>query len=85
MFCCNLEDEKVSPKILRLLDMHPRNQNTFYKITGIKAGRASVLLASPESALTKHWKVVLSDVYKNTLCMVTYDEAQCVSEWYVID
>lgn len=65
------------------MNIHPRNQTTLFEITAIKAGRASVLLASPESALTKHWKVMLTDVYKDTLCMVTYDEAHCVSEWYV--
>lgn len=41
-------------------------------------------MASPESVLTRHWKETIRDVYGDKLCVVAYDEAHCISEWYVL-
>ncbi|XP_048755624.2 bifunctional 3'-5' exonuclease/ATP-dependent helicase WRN-like [Ostrea edulis] len=47
----------------------------------IKNGDATVLLASPEAIISKHWLRVLQDVYKDNIALVAYDEAHCISEW----
>ncbi|KAK3611121.1 hypothetical protein CHS0354_007380 [Potamilus streckersoni] len=47
----------------------------------IKSGCATVLIASPEAIVTRHWKDVLDHAYKEKLCMVAYDEAHCISKW----
>lgn len=40
-------------------------------------------MASPESVITRHWKELIRDTYGDKLCVVAYDEAHCISEWYV--
>ncbi|KAL3854925.1 hypothetical protein ACJMK2_014160, partial [Sinanodonta woodiana] len=44
-------------------------------------GCATVLIASPEAIITRHWKAVLDNTYRERLCMVAYDEAHCISVW----
>ncbi|KAL5007298.1 hypothetical protein ScPMuIL_016104 [Solemya velum] len=50
-------------------------------ISAIKDGTATVLMASPESVITRHWKELIRDTYGDKLCVVAYDEAHCISEW----
>lgn len=52
--------------------------------TEIKNGDATVLFASPDAIISKHWLRVLQDVYKENITLVAYDEAHCISEWYSI-
>ncbi|XP_076094771.1 ATP-dependent DNA helicase RecQ-like [Mytilus galloprovincialis] len=48
---------------------------------GIKDGLARILFASPEAILVKFWRDVITDAYKDRICVVAYDEAHCISEW----
>ncbi|CAC5398329.1 recQ [Mytilus coruscus] len=50
-------------------------------VTCIKDGLASILFASPEVILVKFWRDVITEVYKDRICVVAYDEAHCISEW----
>lgn len=52
--------------------------------TEIKNGDATVLFASPEAIISKHWLRMLQDVYKENIALVACDEAHCILEWYSI-
>ena len=42
----------------------------------------TVRFAPPEAVLKKYWRDALQ-TFKEQICVVAYDEARCISEWYV--
>ncbi|XP_061187171.1 ATP-dependent DNA helicase RecQ-like [Saccostrea echinata] len=48
---------------------------------GVDKSDVDVLIGSPEAIISKNWLRVLQDVYKDSIALVAYDEAHCISEW----
>ena len=44
-----------------------------------------MVVMSPEIAVGKTVRnLLLSNIYRKKLCLIAFDEALCISEWYVI-
>ncbi|XP_052059676.1 ATP-dependent DNA helicase RecQ-like [Mytilus californianus] len=54
------------------------SENVIYDI---KKGNVQFVFCSPEALVQSEWFNVIRDVWKNSLCMICFDEAHCVSEW----
>jgi hypothetical protein len=53
------------------------------KNSEFRNGLCTVLFAPPEAVLKKCWRDALQ-TFKEQICVVAYDEAHCISEWYVL-
>jgi len=55
----------------------------FVAFTALEAGNVSVIFASPEVLESKTWFQVIKR-YRHRVCLVTFDEVHCMSEWWVL-
>ena len=71
--------------VTNIIYIYPNKEGPFtfswFKISVLKDGKASVILASPESL--QHWDEVLATKYASPgkLCAVVVDEAHLLVEW----